>query len=142
MPIRYEIHPELDFLLYVFEGNCTAEEYFELYHSIYLKDGRRHHGMKILVDIFNGTLDFDVNSMRTAKAIVAENKEKGHPRDRVAFLTRSSVLKNVQDAFLLLMGDLPMELEIFHNFQDAAQWLGFTGREQDAFLFWKQVSTR
>lgn len=139
MPIRYDIHPELDFLLYIYDGTCTADEYFSLYHSIHANDSRRHHGMKVMMDILNGTLDFDLNSMRIAKTIVAENKEKGHPRDQVAFLTHSSVLKNTRDAFVLLMDDLPMDLEIFHNFQDAAQWLGFTGQEQDAVLFWNKV---
>jgi hypothetical protein len=33
-----------------------------------------------------------------------------------------------------------MELEIFHNFQDAAQWLGFINQEQEAHLFWHKVS--
>ncbi len=138
MPIVYNINPELHLVVYVFRGYCTANEYFNLYHAIHQKDSRRHYGMKILMDVFNGSLDFDVEGMRIAKSIVVENKRNGHPRDRVAVLTKSSALMNVREAFVLFIGE-PMELEVFHNFHDAAQWLGFTEKEEQAERFWQSV---
>ncbi|MBK9211202.1 MAG: hypothetical protein IPL71_24125 [Anaerolineales bacterium] len=87
MPVRYAIQSGLDLLLYIFEGDCIAREYFDMYHSAYL-DERRHHGMKVFIDISRATLDFDTQSLREATAIVSENKAGGFPSDRVAILTK------------------------------------------------------
>jgi hypothetical protein len=140
MPIRYEIRPSLDFLLYVFEGECSAKEYFNLYHSIYHNDHRRHHGMKILMDLSNAEFYFEAEDLREAIAIMAGNKEEGHPRDRVALLSKSSTTGMLTDTLKLLGSNLPMELDIFHIFYDAARWLGFVEQENEAMLFWQEFT--
>lgn len=140
MPIRYDIHPELDFLLYVFEGECSAEEYFGLYHSIHLKDNRRHHGMKILMDLSGAEFSFEVKNLHEAIAIIADNKENGHPRDRVALLSKSTSMGLLTDTLKLLGDNFPMELDIFYNFYDSAQWLGLAEQEKEAMSFWQEFT--
>ncbi|MBE0669116.1 MAG: hypothetical protein IH588_00880 [Anaerolineales bacterium] len=140
MPIRYDIHPGLDFLLYIFEGECSAREYFDLYHSIYLKDKRRHHGMKILMDLYKGKLYFEVEDLREARELMAKNKEEGHPRDRVAVLSKSSSMSQLTDTLKLIADNLPMELELFHNFHDSARWLGLAEHENEAMRFWHEFT--
>ena len=135
MPIFYEIYPESNFLLYILAGLCTADEYFNSYHSIYQKDERRHHGMKILMDAFNGDLDFEVKNLYQAIALIQENFQKGHPRDQVAFLTKNSGMINIKNTLFALGGSLPMELEIFHNLRDAMIWLGIPEMEEAVLTF-------
>ncbi len=137
MPIHYDIYPDLDLLLYIFTGECTGRQYLDLYHSIYLNDERRHHGMKVLMDICNGGIDFDLESLKGAISIVADNKENGRPRDRVALLTRSSNINELTNTLATLADDLPLELEVFYNFQDAVRWLGLTETEKEAIEFWE-----
>ncbi len=139
MPIRYDIHPGLDFLLYIFEGECSAREYFDLYHSIYLKDNRRHHGMKILMDLSKAEFYFEVENLREATAIMADNKESEYPRDRVALLSKSYNIKLIADTLKLKADNLPMELDAFNNFHDAARWLGLAEQEKEAVLFWQTL---
>lgn len=135
MPIYYDIHPGFDLLVYRFEGECTAREYFDLYHSIYLNDDRRHHGMKILMDLTKAQFYFDVENLREATAIMTRNKENGHPRDRVALLAKSSSIKRITDTLELMADNLPMDLDVFYNFHDVIQWLGLAEQEEEAMLF-------
>lgn len=142
MPIRYDIHPGLDFLLYVFEGECSAREYFDLYHLVYLNDNRRHHGMKILIDLSKAEFYFEAENLREAIAIMAGNKEEGHPRDRVALLSKGSSMELLTNTLKLLGADLPMDLDIFHNSHDAIRWLGLAEQEKETLLFWQEFTSR
>jgi len=142
MPIRYGIHPGFDFLLYVFEEECTAREYFDLYHSIYLNDNRRHHGMKILLDLFKGRLYFEVEDFREAMSLMTKNKEDGYPRDRVAFLSKSSSMKQITNTLELLANNIPLEMDVFNNFQDATKWLGLADQEKEAMFFWETFTQK
>jgi hypothetical protein len=136
MPIRYAIEPDLNFLVYVFEGDCSAKDYFEMYNVVYL-DERRHHGMRVLVDMSTAILDIDTSSLRQATAIVAKNNANGFLRDHVAILTKGTSLRFLKDAFITIADNLPMDLDIFHNFHDAARWLGLVETEVEAMQFWE-----
>ena len=140
MPIFYEIYPQRDFLLYVLMGLCTADDYFNTYHSIYQKDERRHHGMKVLLDAFNGDLDLEVKNLHQAIALMQENFQKRHPRDRVAYLTKNSGMVNIKNTLFALGGNLPMELEVFHNLADALLWLGIPEVQEAVLTFRDQVA--
>jgi hypothetical protein len=135
MPIHYTIQSDLDLLLYVFRGPCTADEYFAMYHRIY-QDARRHHGMKILIDITKATLDMDKDSLMMAASLVKENKQGKFPPDHVAILTRGSSYKYLADTLILLAKGVDMHLDVFHNVYDAIRWLDLTDQENDAVLFW------
>ena len=139
MPIHYDIHPGFDLLVYRFEGECTAREYFDLYHSIYLNDNRRHHGMKILMDLSKARFDFDVENLREAIVLMTNNKANGYPRDRVACLSKSSGMEQIKVTLELMMNNQPMDLEVFYNFHDAARWLGLAEQEKGAMLFWQSI---
>jgi hypothetical protein len=138
MPIRYDINHDLDFLVYIFEGECTAKEYFALYHSVYQTDNRRHHGMKILMDFTHAEFNFEVENLREGIQIVAENKLNNQPRDRVAILSNTFTTDILTKTLKVLANDLPMDLEDFNGFYDAAQWLGLAEQMEEAELFWKK----
>lgn len=134
MPVRYAIQSGLDLLLYIFEGDCIAREYFDMYHFAYL-DERRHHGMKVFIDISRATLDFDTQSLREATAIVSENKAGGFPSDRVAILTKDTSMRFLKDTLVLLADGIPMYLEVFHDIHDVIQWLGLGDMENEVMHF-------
>ncbi|MCE9646899.1 MAG: hypothetical protein K8S20_12935 [Chloroflexi bacterium] len=140
MPIRYDIHPGFDLLLYIFEGECSAREYFDLYHSIYLKDSRRHHGMKILMDLTNAEFYFEAKNLHEATSIMANNKENGYPRDRVAILSKSSSMGLLANTLKVLGDNLPMDLELFHTIHEAVRWLGLADQEKEAIFFWQEFT--
>lgn len=135
MPITYEIATDLNLLVYIFHGDCHADEYFALYHSIHKNDPRRVSGMNILMDIFSGSLDFNLESFQVSVSIMAENRARGLPRDRVAILTRSTSLTTARDALRLLGEGMPIDLEVFHTVQDAIIWLQLQDREKEAAEF-------
>ncbi|MFM8876070.1 MAG: hypothetical protein ACKOGC_08355 [Anaerolineae bacterium] len=139
MSIRYNIDPKLDFRVYIFEGECTAREYFDLYHVIYINDKRRHHGMKVILDITNGALNLDSGSLREAKQIIADNKAKGYPRDQLAILTTESGFNLLMKAFKILAEELPMDLDLFYNPKDAIDWLMPAEEQEPSIRFWQNV---
>jgi hypothetical protein len=134
MPIRYAIQPDLDLLLYIFEGECTGREYLDMYHSIYLDKGR-HHGMKVLMDLTNAALEFDTQNLTEATAIVVENKAGGFPPDHVAILTRGASMRFLKETLVVLADNVPMYLDVFNNIYDAVRWLGLAEIEKEAMHF-------
>jgi len=139
MPIHYAILPELDLLLYIFKGEFSATDYFHMYETVYL-DARRHHGMKILMDLRHGILDYDAEDFKAAVEIVRANHEQGFVPDHVALVTLSSSMKHLTDAIILLADELPMYLALFHNQHDAIRWLGLSANEADVTQFWQTAA--
>ena len=139
MSIRYNIFPSLDLLLYVFEGDCAAKQYFDLYHEIHKQDARRHYGMKVLMDLSHGSIELENNSLSVAKQIIVNNRTDGRPRDRVAMLSTSSSLSKLKEAFVLIADDLPLELEVFHNIKDTIDWLGLSDHERQVLEIFKDA---
>lgn len=140
MAIRYEIDPGFDLLLYIFEGECSAREYFDLYHSIYLRDPRRHHGMKILMDLTSADFYFEPRDLHEATSIMEINKQNGHPRDHVAILSKSSGMGLLADTLKVLGDNVPMDLELFHTIHEAVRWLGLADQEKEAIFFWQEFT--
>ena len=134
MPIRYAIQPDLDLLLYIFEGDCTGREYLDIYHSIYL-DKHRHHGMKVLMDLTNAALDFDTQDLTEATAIVVKNREGGFPPGHVAILSKGTTMRFLRDTLVFLADNVTMYLEVFNNVYDAVRWLGLTEMEKRTMNF-------
>jgi hypothetical protein len=136
MPIRYIIQPEMDLLLYVFEGHVTAAEYFDMYYAVY-KDADRHHGMKVLFDVFNCELDFGSTFLKDSVALMRGNREAAYPPDHVAVMTVASGLDYLTDAIKLLSDEMPVFMQVFYNFSDAVRWLGLGDREEEVREFWQ-----
>lgn len=137
MPIRYAIQPDLDLLLYIFEGECAAAEYFDMYRFVYL-DKRRHHGMNVLMDLSKARLDFDTGNLWEARAIVVENNACGFPPDHVAILTNSTTMRCLKDALILMADNVTMYLDVFNNFNDAVYWLGLAEMKWEITHFWEE----
>lgn len=139
MPIHYAILPELDLLLYIFRDEFSATDYFRMYDAVYL-DERRHHGMKIIMDLRHGILNHDAEDFKAAVEIVRVNHEQGFAPDHVALVTHSSLMKHLTDAIILLADELPMHLSVFHNQHDAIRWLGLSANEADVMQFWEEAA--
>ena len=136
MSIRYIIQPDMDLLLYVFEGHVTAAEYFNTYHDVYLGAGR-HHGMKVLCDLFNCEPEFGSTFFKESIALMRENREQGHPPDHVAIMATASGYDYLISAIKLLSGEMPVFLQVFYNFSDAILWLELGDQEEEAREFWQ-----
>lgn len=138
MTIHYSILSELNLLLYIFNGEFSATDYFHMYDAVY-QDERRHHGMKIIMDQRRGILNYDAEDFKAAVEIVRVNHEQGFAPDHVAVVTLSSTMEHVTKAIILLADDLPMYLSVFHNQQDAIRWLGLSANETDVMQFWEET---
>ena len=136
MPIKFTILPEFDLVMYVFDGHFTAADYFQAYEDVY-KDPRRHHGMKILMDLFDGAPEFDVADLKRGVALILENRQAGFSPDHVAMLTSSETLNYFRDTIELLAEDSPVFLQAFHTVHDAARWLELGDHEEEVNKSWQ-----
>jgi hypothetical protein len=141
MPIRFDIQPELDLLVIIFEGHFTGEDYLNNYYAVY-QDPRRHHGMKILMDLVSGAPDIDSKDFMEGIALIRENHEAGYAPDHVAILASRITLQYFADTLKLMADELPMFLEVFHNAVDAVRWLELEDREAEALRFWEKVKNQ
>jgi hypothetical protein len=140
MPIRFGINPDLDLLVYVFDGPLSAKDYFHAYKTAY-GDERRHHGMKVFMDLTNAELDFETADFWEGIAIVRTNRDSGFDPDHVAILASNSSMQYLADTIKFLADELPMHLSVFHNPLDAISWLDLTKKESDVLQFWSNLKT-
>jgi hypothetical protein len=136
MPIRYTIHPQLDILLYIFEGYVTVDDYFNTYEKAY-QDSRRHHGMKVLCDLLYCEPEIDVSLFKKGISIMRENRDSGYAPDHLAILTTASSFDYLANVIKILADDIPVYLQVFYNFSDAVHWLGLENHEKELKEFWK-----
>jgi|GEM_PF-2920295 len=140
MAIRFTIKPEYDLLLYVFDGNFSGKDYFDAYEAVY-KDSRRHHGMKVLMDLDNAEPEFDVHNYWEGVSLVRSNHEAGYDPDHVAISTSKSTTQDFAEVFKIMANDLPIHLGVFHNHMDAIRWLGLAEHETDVLRFWNEFKS-
>lgn len=138
MTIRYDIHTTADFLLYVAEGQITAEEYFRTYRAVF-QDPRWHYGMKVLIDVCQCEIDFTPADFKKAVELMRENRKAGHEPDHLAVLTPTTIFSHAVNTIKLLSDEMPVYLQVLHNFSDSVRWLGLGDQEEELNRFWQAL---
>lgn len=138
MTIRFAIQPELDLLLYVFEGEYTVADYFAIYEAAY-RDPRRHHGMRVIFDLHLGTPEFTPADFGRLVGLVKANQAAGYNPDHVALVSAGSSLVTFCDTLKAMADDVPLYLEPFHSQNQALNWLGLEDHEAEVMSFWEAL---
>lgn len=135
MPVRYDISPELNLLIYVCTGSLTGKNFFEVSDQV-PQDTRYRPRMKIIIDIFAAEIDTSLSDLHLAIEKNREMKEHGQELGQAAVFTKSSSLKFLADALKIMSPEAPSNFSIFNSKKDAIRWLGLSDFEEQVLQFW------
>ena len=139
MPISYDIHPELNLIIYICTDIFTGGEFFKV-GDIAAHDTRLKNEMKIIIDLFSAEIETSLSDLHLAIAKNKELKQKGHEVGKTAVITKSTSLNFLGDALKLMSHDSPSNFGIFNNRHDAIRWLELP--EKETMLFWDSAEIK
>ena len=68
-----------------------------------------------------------------------ENREDGHPPDKVAILASTRSMQTFTDALKTMADSVPIHMDVTNNIIDTARVLGLEDRADELQKFWEQV---
>jgi len=140
MPILFEIDPDLNLLYYACFGTCQADDFFNAERLAY-KHELRNNNTLIIWDVRSvKELDFNPKDLKRAAEFTALLKEQNSTFERIAILSHNSFAENFVNAYRLLTSDMAMKIRTFRLVEEAAGWLGLSGKESQVFEIIKRLS--
>lgn len=137
MPVRYNISPELNIILYLCDGVVTGSDLFNT-AAIIFKDKRYKYGMALLIDLLSATLDFELQDLRRALTETNAVEEKGLEPEQIIILSQSTGIHLACKTLNLLSSKDAMKLDAFHTLEQALISLDFTTQQQEIIRFWHE----
>ena len=137
MPVRYNISPESNIILYICEGLVTGSDLFNT-AGIIFKDKRYKYGMMLLIDLLSATLDFELKDLRRAITETNAVKEKGLEPEQIIILSQSTGIHLACKTLNLLSSKEAMKLDAFYTLERALISLDFTTHQQEIIQFWHE----
>jgi hypothetical protein len=123
MPIRYQIVPERNLVVFTVEGQPTIEDYFEIWERVYADAGFKKD-MHTVWDIRNGTLtaikNGDVYAMRDA---ILQNVDRRGDCFKIAAVVKTDINLGVTRMFQTVGSNLPCKFEIFADYDKAIEYV-------------------
>jgi len=137
MPIRYQISPELNIILYIGEGLLTGSEYFKAAELAYL-DEYRKWGMTTIVDILSVEADFDLEDMHHVINFSKNLSQKNLEPEQVVLLTHSKGIYLISNALKMMSGNISIKVEVVSTLDDLISLMGFSERRQEFIQFYNE----
>ncbi len=134
MPVYYDIHPDLNLIIYVCLGTVNAVEFYRAADAATF-DARLTDDMKIIIDLFSAQLDAFPSDLPLALRKKKQMDQEGRKLGQTAVITKSSGLKFMADALKLMSSPSPVTIDVFHNIQDALIWLGLLDIKEEVIQF-------
>lgn len=123
MPVIYEIHPELNLIIYVCTGTITTRNFFEAGDQVAL-DPRLKAKMNIIIDVFDSEIETSVSDLQLIIYKNKESKDAGRELGKSAIYTASTALKLLGDTIHLLSMESISPFGFFTHENDLIAWLG------------------
>ena len=136
MPIRYDISPTLNMLIFVCKGPVTAAEFFQTADMIFF-DARRKPGLITIVDLFSAMENFHLQDIYDAIKRMEKSKVRGFEAGPIVLLSRSTGIHVLADTFQLLPSKAGFKMKAFHTMEDAIKWLDCLELKQEIIEFWQ-----
>lgn len=140
MPVRYDISPALNLLIYICTDSLTGVTFFKTADQV-PNDPRFKKEMKMIIDIFSAEIDTSLADLHLAIEKNKKVKQSGWELGKTAVVTKSTSLKFLADALKMMSPEAPSNFGIFNNKRDAIRWLGYSEQEKEVSEFWDSLKT-
>lgn len=137
MPIRYNINPELNIVLFFGEGLMTGSEFFKA-AGLAGHDERRKWGMITIVDVLSAETDFEVEDMHHVIDFTNNLSEKGVEPEQVAVLTHSMGIQLIANTMKLFPSKVPIKFDVFSTLDELITSLGFLEKKREFMQFYNK----
>lgn len=141
MPIRYNISPELNIILYIGEGLITGTEFFKA-AELAKYDERRKWGMITIIDIFSAEADFDLEDMHFVINFTNNLSQKGLEPEQVIVLSHSKGIRLIGDTIKLMSNKAPVKVDVFSTLDDLVSSLFISESKQEFIQFYNDSKTK
>lgn len=125
MSVGYKILPEINLIVAHAHGVCSTASLLRL-NKDSIADPDRKPNMKILMDLRFCSLDVDLADIKAMIEFNKELKQKGWEMESTAFITNSSLVEILCQAYELMSAGLGIHLKVFSEVKDALEWLGLS----------------
>ena len=122
MPITFRIVPEIQLLMYAGVGACTVNELLRA-EDLAAHDPLRQPHMKILLDLFEADIDFDLSHLSELKALNRARLAQGLEPEPTAAVTRHRFAVVMSQTLHFLTEGLGLKMGAFYTLPDALHWL-------------------
>jgi hypothetical protein len=137
MPIRYNISPELNIVIYVCRGTITAGEIFKAADLVVL-DKRCKPGLITIFDLLFAVENIHLKDIYEAIRRVEKNVESGFMFGPIMLLSRSRGIHILADTIKLLQRKTPFKINGSNTMEDAIISLGLSEVCQEIIEFWQE----
>jgi hypothetical protein len=137
MPIRYNISPELNIVIYVCKGTITATEIFKAADMVFL-DKRCKPGLITIFDFLFAVENIHLKDIHEAIERVEKNVEKGFEFGPIVLVSRSRGIYILAKTIKMLQNKSPFTIDAAHTMEDAIVSLGLVERRQEVNQFWQE----
>jgi hypothetical protein len=141
MPIRYDINPELNLVIYVCKGEITAVDLFHT-SDVVLSDPRRKPGLTAIYDMFFAVENIQLEDMDQAIRRLERAAEPDSGVGPRVLLTRSDGIHLLVKTMKLLPSNPPIQIEAFHTIEEAIVALGLMNVHDKTVQFWQECNLR
>ena len=122
MPVTYRLVPEIELLMYVGVGACTVEELMGAEERS-AHDPLRQSQMKILIDVFEADIEFDLSHLPGLISVNRARIDRGHSPEPTAAVTRHRFAVVMSQTLHFLTEGLGLKMGAFYTLPDALHWL-------------------
>jgi hypothetical protein len=137
MPIRYNISPELNIVIYTCRGTITAAEVFKTADMV-VGDKRCKPGLITILDLLFAVENIHLKDIYEAIERVEKNVEKGFMFGPIVLLSRSRGIHILAETIRMLQKKTPFKINASHTMEDAIVSLGLLERRQEIIQFWHE----
>lgn len=122
MPVTYRLVPEIELLMYIGVGACTVEELMRAEEQS-ARDPLRQPQMKILIDVFEANIEFDLSHLPGLISVNRARIDRGYSPEPTAALTRHRFAVVLSQTIHFLTDGLGLKMSSFYTLPDALHWL-------------------
>jgi hypothetical protein len=137
MPIRYNISPELNMVIYVCRGTITAAEIFKAADMVFL-DERCKHGMITVFELLFAVPNIQLRDIYEAIERVEKYARIGFKFGPIVLLSRSRGLFFLAETINMLQKLTLFKINAAHTMEDVIVSLGLLERRQEIVQFWQE----
>lgn len=123
MPVRYQIVPEKNLIVFTVDGQPTIADYFEMWERVYA-DKRFRRNMHTVWDIRNGNLvDITSPDVYAIRDFILRSMGRRGDRFKIAAVVGTDINLGVTRIFQTVGSTLPCEFEIFSDYDEAVEYV-------------------
>ncbi len=142
MPVRYFINPDLNILLYIYEGITNISKFYEIGDLADADERRAWPMLNIHYFSPEAELDFEAKDMFKAIDYFTDTNKKGLDPGLSAVITQSKGIHMSVKSVKMFPSKSPIKMDAFYSLEEAITSLGLTEKREEILQFFEDsIST-